>query len=286
MKAFIKSFFSFGLATSVQKIISFLLLPIYTRVFTKEEFAVIDLMQVVLAVMSIFAVLQLETALQRFYYEFEGKKRKILISSIFTVIILLSCFLTCLLLAFSHGISAILFETSEYSTLVQLASLQMPFANMSMLGFVILRYEKRNVTFVLLIFLKVFTSLGFILLFVLWLDMGLFGILYAQLIALSVSTIVLMIAMKDNYVLNFSRDYLKESLKYSLPQFPARIGSILLSYGNRFFMVGYLSLASIGIYSLSLKMASVIQLIYSAFIMAWGPFIFEQQQKNANHKEV
>src|SRR5690606_29104952 len=79
--------------------------------------------------------------------------------------------------------------------------------------------------------------------------------------------------------------YLARSARYALPQFPARVGSILLSYGNRFFMVGYLTLASIGIYSLSLKLASIIQLVYSAFIMAWAPFMFEYLKK-PEHKIV
>jgi O-antigen/teichoic acid export membrane protein len=50
-------------------------------------------------------------------------------------------------------------------------------------------------------------------------------------------------------------------------------------------MVGYLTLSAIGIYSLSLKLASVLQLVYAAFIMAWAPFMFEQRKKD-NHKEV
>jgi O-antigen/teichoic acid export membrane protein len=59
----------------------------------------------------------------------------------------------------------------------------------------------------------------------------------------------------------------------------------MLTYANRFFMVGYLTIASIGIYSLSLRLASVLQLVYTAFVMAWAPFMFEQI-KNPGHKRV
>src|SRR5690606_3805631 len=63
------------------------------------------------------------------------------------------------------------------------------------------------------------------------------------------------------------------------------MGSVTLTYANRFFIAGYLTVSSIGIYSVSLKLASAIQLIYSAFIMAWAPFMFEQK-KNPNHRDV
>ena len=67
--------------------------------------------------------------------------------------------------------------------------------------------------------------------------------------------------------------------------FPARMGSIVLSQANRFFMLGYLSLGAIGIYSVSMKLASSIQLINTAFILAWAPFM-NAQFKNKNNKKV
>ena len=72
MKEFIKSFFAFGIAITFEKIIAFLLIPIYTRYFNLTEFGIIDLIFVTIALASIFAELQLETALQRYYYDFTG----------------------------------------------------------------------------------------------------------------------------------------------------------------------------------------------------------------------
>jgi O-antigen/teichoic acid export membrane protein len=285
MREFIKSFFSFGLATTIEKLIAFLLLPIYTRIFTKVEFGVIDLIQVILGIASIFAVLQLETALQRYYYEYEGRVKKIYISTIFLVIVSLSLLVTIVLLVFASEISSLLFQSQEYSYIIRLASLQLPFINFSMLGFVLLRYEKKNVRFVLLILNKVVLTLLFILLLVVWQKMGIYGVFYAQLIGTSISAVFLYFSIKQFIAFNVSLGFLSKSIKYALPQFPARIGSVLLSYANRFFMIGYLTIASIGIYSLSLKLASAVQLVYTAFIMAWAPFMFEQLKK-PGHKEL
>ncbi len=285
MREFIKSFLSFGLASTVERLIAFVLLPVYTHYFTTAEFGVIDLIQVIIGVVSIFAHLQLETSLQRYYYEYEGKEKHIFISTIVIAITLLSLIITVPLVIFSQEVSQLIFKNASYSNLIKLASLQLVFTNYSMLALVVLRYEKENIRFASMILLKVFLTVLFIILFVVWLKMGLYGVFYAQLIGLVISSVVLFFSIRKFSVYKISYTFLKRSVIYAYPQFPARIGSILLSYANRFFMVGYLTIASIGIYSLSLKLASVLQLVYTAFVMAWAPFMFEQQ-KNPDHKRV
>ena len=56
MREFLKSFFSFGVATSIEKILAFILLPIYTRLFTTTEYGMIDLCQVLMGIVSVFAL--------------------------------------------------------------------------------------------------------------------------------------------------------------------------------------------------------------------------------------
>ena len=66
---------------------------------------------------------------------------------------------------------------------------------------------------------------------------------------------------------------------------PAVAGGWLNAYANRFVMVGYLTLADIGLYTVALKIASVFQLVESAFRMAWGPFMWENF-KREDHREI
>lgn len=285
MREFIKSFFSFGLASTIERLIAFILLPIYTRYFTTTEFGVIDLTQVVLSIISIFAFLQLETALQRYYYEYDEKEKGIFLSTIIIVITLLSLLLTVLVFIFSKEASLLIFKKAEYSNLIKVASLQLPFSNYSVLALILLRYEKKNVRFTAMILIKVFLTVLFICLFVIWQKQGIYGVFYAQLVSLSVSSILLFFSVKEFTIFQLSYEFLKRSINYAIPQFPARIGSVLLSYANRFFMVGYLTIASIGIYSFSLKLATIVQLVYTTFVLAWAPFMHEQQ-KNPEHKKI
>jgi len=285
MRELIKSFFSFGLATVIERVIAFLLLPIYTRYFTTAEFGIIDLITVVIGVIIIFAHLQLETSLQRYYFDYEGEEKNLFISTIVITMTILSIILAIILTLGSTLISDLVLKNAQYSNLFKLAAVQIPFTNYSMLALVILRYEKKNKLFTIMIVVKMLVTVLLTIVFVAWLRMGLNGVFYAQLAGLVVSSVLLFFSIREFSLFKISNELLKKAFAYAIPQFPARIGSVLLTYANRFFMVGYLTLSAIGIYSLSLKLASVLQLVYAAFIMAWAPFMFEQRKKD-NHKET
>ena len=62
--------------------------------------------------------------------------------------------------------------------------------------------------------------------------------------------------------------------------------SIGNSYFNRFIMLGYLSLADIGLFTIAAKLTSGFNLIESAVNLAWYPFFYEQLESNAEHKII
>lgn len=285
MKDFIKAFFSFGLAISIEKLLGFILLPIYTKQFNQSEYGVIDMIGTILAVVVIFSLLQLETGLQRYYYEYKGVKRKLLISSIYALIGSFSLLVALLLFFLAPTISVKLFQTYEYANLIRIIAFQLPLSNLSMLGLILLRFEKKNINFLTVIITKVIFALFFVYIFVIYLNLGLAGVFYAQVCALTLSTALATYYVRHLIVFKASVNMSRINLKYALPQFPARVGSMILGQANRFFMLGYLSLSAIGIYSVSVKLASSIQLVNSAFILAWAPFMFAQFKK-PNHKIV
>ena len=283
MREFLKSFFSFGVATSIEKILAFILLPIYTRLFTTTEYGMIDLCQVPMGIVSVFALLQLETSLQRYYYKWEGDDKKIFLFSILITVISLSFFFSIIICLLSYYISSLLFSSSAYYLLVILSAIQLPFINFSMLGLIILRYEKKNLLFTYQVILKVVLLLLSVFVFVVFMDGGLEWVLICQLLTLVLTSIVLYTNIKQYLLFSFSWKNLMMSFSYALPQFPARVGSVMMVYSNRLFMVFFLTTSIIGLYSFSLKLASGVQILGTAFMMAWLPFMYQQFAKE-NHR--
>jgi len=207
------------------------------------------------------------------------------VSSIYYWIICCSLAVALVIFFLSPWLSERLFSTPNYANLIKLISIQLPLSNISMLGLVLLRFEKENLKFLIVILTKVVTSLLFVYIFVVFFDFRLNGVFIAQVSSILCSTVLVTIFVRKYFVLRLSRVFSKKNIRYALPQFPARMGSMVLAQANRFFMLGYLTLSAIGVYSVSMKLASSIQLINTAFIMAWAPFM-HQQFKNNNNKKV
>lgn len=282
MKEFLKSFLAFGLATSLQKLVGFIILPIYTKVFNPTEYGILEMTNSIMSVAIIFGALQLETSLQRYYYDYKYLRKKILISNVYGWIFIASILVSIILIIFSNYISIEILETDQYAILIFLIALQLPFNNISMLGMVLLRFEKLNNKFLIVVICGVTTSVLLAYLLVVYYNLGLPGVFYAQLGSSIVSCLVVTYFIKDVLLFRFSTIISKKVINYAYPQFPARIGSMFLAQSNRFFMLGFLSLSAIGIYSISVKLASSIQLINTAFIMAWAPFMNAQFNKKNN----
>ena len=244
MKEFFKSFFSFGIATTIEKLLAFILLPIYARLFSTTEYGTIDLCQMILGVVTVFAVLQLETSLQRYYFHWDGDEKKKFLSTILIVVLSLSIIISILICLFANELSIVLFSYPNNSLLIILSAFELPFINFTILGLLILRYEKKNLLFATQIFIKVVVLLMLTLIFVVSMKGGIIWVFICQLLTLILSSIVLFFNIRKFLLFSFSFVYLKMSLKYALPQFPARMGSVLMIYSNRWFMIGFLSTAT------------------------------------------
>ena len=147
MKELILNFFSFGLAVSLERFLSFLLIPLYASVFSVTEFGVIDLVQTFIGVVTIFCFLQLETSLQRFYYEYEGEDKKKFLFSIFSLILSITFLLSLGVAVCADYLSNWLCENQQYAMAIRIAAMQMVFSVLSTLTLILLRFEKKKQIF-------------------------------------------------------------------------------------------------------------------------------------------
>ena len=83
MNQLLKQFFIYGLGSTIGKFLSVFLLPIYTSVLSPEDYGNLDFIITISTIISVFGLLQIETGLQRFYYDYSDKTRSELVQSAF-----------------------------------------------------------------------------------------------------------------------------------------------------------------------------------------------------------
>ena len=281
-----KSFLIYGVASGIGKFVGLFLVPIYSRIFNPEEYGIIDLITTMVTLISIFSMLQLESAISRFYFEVkENAKRNLYISTAFWSIIFLSLIWLLIAIIFSEKLSIILFNDLKYRIIISIASLQVPLASIFSLFTVLMRFLKKPVQYTVFISIQLFLTISFSILFVVYMRIGIIGVFYGQLIGFIGIVILMLFYLRTMIRFAWNRKVLKKLFQYSLPLVPVTTGNWINLYANRFVMLGYLSLNEIGLYTVALKIASVFWIIESAFRMAWQPFFWEIYE-NQNHKKI
>lgn len=281
-----KSILIYGVASSIGKSIGLFLVPIYTRIFSPDQYGVIDLISTVVALVSIFGMAQLESAISRYYFAVkEDDKRRLYVSTAFWTIIVLSIFWTVFILLLAEHVSVLLFKTTQYRNVILIASLIIPFSNMFSFLTVLMRYIKKPLIYTIFVTIQLLSTVGISVWLVVFERIGIIGVFYGQLSGFVLGAGAMLFYLRFLLLFAWNWDVLKRFFRYSLPMVPAVAGNWLNSYANRFVMLGYLSLADIGLYTVALKIASLFRLLDSAFRMAWGPFMWENFER-PDHREI
>lgn len=282
--ALIKSFFIYGITSGLSRFISLLLIPIYVRVFSTAEYGIIDMLQTIVYIVLIFGLLQLETSIQRYYYEVSEKERKRMISSVMLSVFVISTFLAFLISIFSSPLSQWLFKTSAYSSDIIITALIIPLMNISILNFIVLRFDKKSFVFSIATFVQVLCTTALTILFAIVLKWGIKSVFLGQLGGFLIVIVIQSFYVKKQLTWCFDISLMRKMLKFSLPQFPARIGSESNNRINRFIILAHLSTSALGIYAVAVRFSSAMELINVAFIMSWIPYMYESVKKD-NYKK-
>lgn len=281
-----KSIFIYGIASSLGKFVGLFFVPIYTRIFSTEEYGIIDLISVTISFVCILGILQLESAISRYYYSSKDEKeRNKRISTAYWTVLIASSVLSIILIILSGFISNFLFDTSKYAKIISVASLTLPLMNIFTIYSLIIRFLQKPVQYTFIIAAQLLVTVVISILLVVYLDKGIIGVFWGQISGLVTGVLFGTIYLRDKIRFIWNWNYLKEMSRYSLPMVPAVVAGWVNINASRFIILQYLSLSDIGIYSLAVKIASLLSLVESAFVMAWGPFMWEIFEKS-DHKII
>ena len=285
-KGLTKDFIIYGIGSALSKLTSFLLLPFFTHYFTPEEYGALELIIITTTLGSILGLLQLESALTRFFYEYQANERKIYITSLLVFSGLLSLLITLILWVFAEEINQLIFNENTYIQAYKIGILSLPLLCLNSFFIVVIRFTSNRLLFIKAQSILFLTSLIIPVILVLYFNFKLESYFWGQLSGLFLSVGVMTLGLKNLISKEVKFDFVKSALNYSVPLIPAVFSGWVNSYGSRFLMLSFLSLKEIGLYAVSIKIASVFQLFGEAFRMTWPQFFWKTFKENENHKTI
>ena len=267
----------YGFGTVLNNVVSFMLLPIYTRYLTPKDYGVKELVGLTTEVIGILVAVAISSAFYRFYFEYEKTedRNEILSSTMITIAVI--GFIAIGALSFGSKIMAKYIINDEqlyYYFLIALAS--MWFKSLNSIGYNYLRAHRRSGLFILLSLGRMVTVMSLNIYFIVFCNLGVLGILLSTLITASSTTLILVVPINVKIGIKFSWAKIKEMAKFGLPLIPTQFGAFIVHLSDRFFIKGYCSIADAGLYSLGYKFGAIPSNFISApFNQVWQPRRFE-----------
>jgi len=290
--------FIYGLATVLPRMLSFLLVPLYTEILPKEEYGEISVIFAYFVLFNVILAYGMETAFFRFYNK-QSNKAEVLSTSGISLVVSSILFFGIAIIS-QEWISAISGIPLQY---IELAIWILLLDALVIIPFAWLRASEKPMRYAVIKIINVAVNLGLNVFFLLYLkelvesseiletlyipDFEISYVFIANLIASSL-TLLLMLPFYTKIDFKFNATLWKSMMKYA---FPVLIAGIAFSINEVFdrIMLDYLlpadiARSEIGAYSACYKLALFMTLFATAFRLGIEPFFFSHaESKNAAH---
>jgi O-antigen/teichoic acid export membrane protein len=272
----------YGIGTILARIVTFLLLPLYTNVFTAEEYGVVSLAYAFIGFAIMLYRYGMDAALMKYYIEVEGEEKKKYFTTIF-----ISQFVTSLifsgLLFLSASMIAPIILGGNYTFLLQMVAIILFFDVLWMLPLLILRAEEKPKHYIVLSLLNVVLLMSFNIYLVVYKGLGIQGVLIGNIAASGLLLLAtLPIILRNIKISLLDRVVLKQVLRFGLPFFPAGIFTMIMELSDRYLLEWMTNTSLVGIYSAGNKLGMFGMLLVLGFNMGWTPYFLKiGKQKDA-----
>lgn len=265
----------YGTADFLGKLLGFALIPVYTRALTTVEFGQLQ----ALFTLQTFALMTLSLGqlgtLLRYYTRADDSERRQVVSGVGSLVGASTAIFIVILVVLGPFLARTILHEPSAAPLFQILALGMGARMISDIAMTILRLQERSGRYALYNFLRLLSSLVLILYFVLVRDMGLTGAILGE----SLSSVALLLAQAPLLLKSWgrlpSRSVFREYLGFGLPFLFANLGAVTLQSTDKLFLASYGLLAATGVYSLAVKLSSLISVVLLApFTLVWGPMMY------------
>lgn len=294
----------YGLSSILGRVLNYLLVPMYTRVFATGEYGIVSELYAWAGFLMVFFIMRMETAF--FRYGTKEENRRASFSTAWWSVLGSSLLLALLIVGFSSRIGAWLEYRPDQYSYIAMFGLILAFDTLAEIPLAKLRLEHRALRFATVrlvgIGLNIALNVFFLLLCPWLLRQGIatslvetiyqpsFGVGYVFLSNLIASAAVLLLLLPELRIVEwrFNKALWRTMLAYSAPLVLASLAGIVNEMLDRVLLRHLLpgsleeNLSQVGIYSACYKLAMLMTLFTQAFRYAAEPFFFA----HADHRDA
>ena len=264
----------YGIGGILSRVLAVLLLPLYTSYLGTAGFGKIELVTALNTVLVIILSAGISSAFFRFYFDSKDESRRTLVvRTTFWFTMAMATLGLILGAAFASPIAHAL-GLGDDPWLVRAAAVglwaQMNYQQLTNL----FRVEERSVQFVIASIANILITVGATVLLVVGLHKGATGAVVGNFIGTLAVYLVLLGYRRYQLGLQFDTRLLREMNRFGLPLVPSALALWAITFIDRLFLSHYKGVAEVGVYSLAVRVSSVIVFLMIAFRLAWPAFAY------------
>ncbi len=289
LKGIAKHSFLYGIGNWARPLIAFTMFGVYTYYLDLEDMGVYRLLVLSVEVIGLVFAGRIDAAVMRYFFERkEPVDRNRVVTTAFLLVLSIGAGLFFLGSFCSPALTALLFErrgatkfsSEEYVFFFRLAFLTLNLQLVAQVGAAYMKICKRSLLFSFTTIAGIFFGLACNIIFVVWLGMGLKGILYSSLLTngflMAVYTVFLLRSMK----ISFSSRDARDLFSYGLPLVPGSFAYFVITFGDNFVLNETRTREEVGLYTTAVKFGILVSSAATKpFIEFWRVRAYELYAK-------
>jgi O-antigen/teichoic acid export membrane protein len=276
----------YGMANVLDRAVSFIMLPVYTRYLTPADYGVLELIGMTVALLAVALGMGVEAAVSRFYFDYKDpEKRKLVVSSGLLGYSGFALIFVVILLPFSDALAGLILDSVSLGHYFVVALIGLGLSFIQPINLAYLRVQQKSGTLMLVQVAKTFFGLSLVILLVVVKEMGVYGVLLGTMLSDLVFTIFLTVFTLIHTRLRVDWTLVKGMIMFGLPLVPSNMSAYIVRASDRWFVKEYVNMASTGLYSIGYKFGTLVhQFVTSPFIQIWTPRRFEYFEKEGSDR--
>ena len=275
----------YTLASVVNGIVPFLLLPLLTRYLDPKAYGTIAIFLFSITFSGAFTGLSVHGAVNLKYFKTDKESFSVFVGNCFFILIFSSILISLIALFFLDKI----YEFSGLSKRwVFLAIAISAFQFVNNIRVIIWQNQGRAFKCGLFQVLLTASNLSISIFLIVFLNWGENGRIWGISLSILVFSFYSLISLhKSNFVrFRFNRVYVDEALRWGIPLIPHVLGGLFLILADRFIITHHFGLEKLGIYYIAVQLAAPVLILGSSFNSAFRPWLYEKLENKKNETAV
>lgn len=266
-KSAFKHIGTYAVGDIIRQLAGFIMLPVYTSYLTPADYGVVALLVVMVSLFQLVMGAQFAQAIPKYYYEQTSpNSRHEVVSTALIMTSLVSVCSTTLILILSPEISILLLGSDSFQSHVGLFGITLLTSAIEAYGLAFFRLQEKPVLFVVNSVTKLIVQLALNIYFVVFLEMGVMGVIVSNLIASAAYAAFAAVYILWHTGLGFDKDLTIKLFRFSWPLWLAGLAALYIGSSGRYFIRIFSGLDDVGLFELAFKFAAILPML------VWAPF--------------